>query len=53
VRRCSRQDRTRAPIFVKASLLIAGLKPVIIVPVFVRTPRGRKAYPRKVKAMCG
>jgi hypothetical protein len=37
---------------VKASLLIAGLKPVIIVPVFVRTPRGRKVYPRKVNAVC-
>src|SRR5437867_10944151 len=52
LRRCSPQDRTWALILFRASLLIAGLKPVIILPVFVRTPLARKAYPRNVNDVC-
>src|SRR6266516_484073 len=52
VRRCSPQDRTCALSLFRASLLIAGVKPVIILPVFVRTPLARKVYPRNVNEVC-
>ena len=52
MRRWSRQARTVAPIFFKASLLTAGLKPSRILPVLVRTPRGRKVNPRNVNDVC-
>jgi hypothetical protein len=52
VRRCSPQDRTCALSLFRASLLIAGVKPVIIFPVCVRTPLARKVCPRNVNDVC-
>ena len=44
--RCSRQDRTSALIFFRASLLIAGPNPVNTFPCLVRRPRARNVNPR-------
>ena len=37
---CSRQDRSRPPIFFRASLLIAGMNEVKLIPSFRRALRG-------------
>ncbi len=52
VRWCSRQDRTVALIFFRASLLTAGRKAVNIVPSFRRAARARKVNPKNVNDVC-
>ena len=49
---CSRQDRTTELILFRASLLIAGTKPVVMRPLLVRTLRPRNPYPRNVNDVC-
>jgi hypothetical protein len=50
--RCSRQDRTSALIFFRASLLIAGRNEVNCFPSFRRACRGRNVNPRNVNDVC-
>jgi hypothetical protein len=50
--RCSRQDRTSALIFFRASLLIAGRNEVNCTPSFRRARRGRNVNPRNVNDVC-
>ena len=49
---CSRQDRTTELILFRASLLIAGTKPVVMRPLLARTLRPRNPYPRNVNDVC-
>jgi len=49
---CSRQDRTTELILFRASLLIAGTKPVVMRPLPVRTLRPRNPYPGNVNDVC-
>src|SRR5437899_12981127 len=49
---CSRQDRTTELILFRASLLIAGTKPVVMRPLLVRALRPRNPYPRNVNDVC-
>src|ERR1035437_493843 len=50
--RCSRQDRTSALIFFRASLLIAGRNAVNCTPSPRRARRGRNVNPRNVNDVC-
>src|ERR1017187_1408860 len=50
--RCSRQDRTSALIFFRASLLIAGRNAVNCTPSFRRASRGRNVNPKNVNDVC-
>lgn len=50
-RRCSRQDRTTALIFLRASLLTAERKDVKTTPSFRWADLGRKVYPRNVNVL--
>jgi hypothetical protein len=51
VRRWIRILRISPPLAFSASELIAGVKPVKFRP-WLRTPRARKVYPRKVNEVC-
>ena len=52
VHRCSRQDRTSALIFFRASLLIAGRNEVNCTPSLRRACRGRNVNPKNVNDVC-